>query len=129
MPNLIDLPGEVIVTPEDFVMKIRKSVINENQVLYRDLFENTPIDSATDPYWINAKNLFGSLKHDQRDIFLEVIRQTSIDTASNLLGIIDGVNSIDDVNGDFLLTYDGGDEPLNGDLQSIFLVEEERSSR
>lgn len=129
MPNLIDLPGEVTVTPEELVAKIRKSVIDENQALYRNLFENTPIKSATGPCWLKAKSLFESLSHDQRDIFLQVIRQTSIDTASNLLGIIDGVNSIDDVGGDFLLTYDGGDEPLNGDLQSIFLAEDERSSR
>ena len=129
MPNLINLPGEVTVTPEELVAKIRKSVIDENQVLYRDLFENTPIKSATDPYWLKAKILFEFLNHDQRDIFFQVIRQTSIDTASNLLGIIDGVNSIDDVSGDFLLTYDGGDEPLNGDLQSIFLAEEAESPR
>ena len=129
MPNLINLPGEVTVTPEELVAKIRKSVIDENQVLYRSLFENTPIKSATDPYWLKAKILFEFLNHDQRDIFFQVIRQTSIDTASNLLGIIDGVNSIDDVSGDFLLTYDGGDEPLNGDLQSIFLAEEAESPR
>lgn len=129
MPNLINLPGEVTVTPEEFVAKIRKSVIDENQVLYRNLFENTPIKSATDPYWLKAKILFEFLNHDQRDIFFQVIRQTSIDTASNLLGIIDGVNSLDDVSGDFLLTYDGGDEPLNGDLQSIFLAEEAESPR
>lgn len=129
MPNLINLPGEVTVTPEELVAKIRKSVIDENQVLYRNLFENTPIKSATDPYWLKAKILFEFLHHDQRDIFFQVIRQTSIDTASNLLGIIDGVNSIDDVSGDFLLTYDGGDEPLNGDLQSIFLAEEAESPR
>ncbi|MBW8300917.1 MAG: hypothetical protein K0M60_15060 [Hydrogenophaga sp.] len=127
MTNLTHLSNEVIVTPEELVAKIRKSVIDENQALYRDLFENTPTTSATDPYWARAKNLFESLDRDQRDIFLEAIRQTSIDTVSNLLGIIDGVNSIDDVNGDFFLTYDGGDEPLNGGLQSIFLAEEEKS--
>ncbi|WP_454745277.1 hypothetical protein [Ciceribacter selenitireducens] len=127
MPNLIHWPDEVIVTPEELVAKIRRSVIDENQALYRDLFENTTTTSATDPYWARAKNLFESLDRDQRDIFLETIRQTSIDTVSNLLGIIDGVNSIDDVNGDFFLTYDGGDEPLNGDLQSIFLAEEKIS--
>lgn len=69
MPNLINLPGEVTVTPEELVAKIRKSVIDENQVLYRSLFENTPIKSATDPYWLKAKILFEFLNHDQRDIF------------------------------------------------------------
>ena len=129
MPNLINLPGEVTVTPEELVENICNSEIDENHVLYRNLIENTPIKSATDPYWVKAKILFEFLNHDQRDIFFQVIRQTSIDTASNLLGIIDGVNSIDDVSGDFLLTYDGGDEPLNGDLQSIFLAEEAESPR
>lgn len=128
MPNLTHLPNEVIVTPEELVAKIRRSAVDENQALYRGLFDNTPTTSATDPYWARAKNLFESLDRDQRDIFLEAIRQTSIDTVSNLLGIIDGVNSIDDVNGDFFLTYDGGNEPLNGDLQSIFLAEEAKSN-
>mgnify|MGYP003628499107 CR=1 FL=1 len=51
-------------------------------------------------------------------------RQVAVDTTSNVLGIIDGVNFVEGLPEDFMLLY-GRDKKLSRDLQSLFLVEEE----
>ena len=72
--------------------------------------------------------MFNSLSTEQQAVFFEVVRQISADTMSNVLGVIDGVNSVEGVDAELVLTYDGDRQPLNGDLQSLFLVEEEKAT-
>ncbi len=60
-----------------FAAEIRKAIVEENTGIYRDLFENTK--SATDPYWVRALALYSALDEDQRNVFIEVVRQTAID--------------------------------------------------
>ena len=115
------------MTPQKFVSQLRKEVVDENAAIYRGLFLNTPIKKASDPYWKRALELFGHLSAEQKEVFHEVIRQVVVDTTSNVLGLVDGVNTLQDVNGELELRLDG--KKISGDLQSLFLVEEERSSR
>lgn len=115
------------MTPQKFVSQLRKEVVDENTTIYRGLFSNTPIKKASDPYWKRALELFGNLSPEQKEVFFEVIRQIAVDTTSNVLGVIDGVNTLQGINGELELHIDG--KKLSGDLQSLFLVEEERSSR
>lgn len=113
--------------PKDFVIGLRAAVIDENIIIYRDLFANVPIENASDAYWKRALDLFNSLSSEQQEVFFEVVRQIAVDTTSNVLGVIDGVNSLEDMNAEFSLTYGDEKQPLNGDLQSLFLVEEEKA--
>lgn len=113
--------------PKEFVAQLRTAVIEENIGIYRDLFSNTSIERASDPYWKRALTLFSELSPAQREVFFEIIRQATVDTTSNVLGVIDGVNSLEDANATFELTC--GSEQLNGDLQSLFLTEEERGAK
>ncbi|WP_416799074.1 hypothetical protein [Ciceribacter azotifigens] len=69
--------------------------------------------------------LFNSLTSDQKEVFLEVMRQVAIDTTANILGVLDGVNSIEGLDCELQLTCDDETDPLNGDLQDLFLAEEE----
>lgn len=110
----------------DFVQLLRAAVVDENVAIYRDLFTNTLTETASDTYWQRALALFNSLSPEQQDVFFEVVRQIAVDTTSNVLGVIDGVNSIDGINEEFILTYGDENKLLNGDLQSLFLVEEEK---
>jgi hypothetical protein len=64
------------------------------------------------------------LSAEDRDVFLRIIRQVIVDTTSNLLAIVDGVSRLPQVEGEFMLSYDG--EALNGELQDAFLELEER---
>lgn len=115
------------MTPEQLVRGLLTSVVDENVVLYRDLFARTEPGKAIDPYWIRALALFGSLSEEQREVFFEVVRQVAVDTTSNILGVIDGISYIEGADGGFELTH--GARKLNGDLQSLFLTEDERRTK
>ena len=116
------------MNPKDFVIGLKTAVVDENIHIYKDLFSNTSINDATDEYWKRALTLFNSLPTEQREVFFEVIRQIMVDTASNILGIMDGVSTIDGANDEFSLIYGKNNDNLTGDLQSLFLTEEEKTS-
>lgn len=116
------------MTPKDFVASLRMAVVEENADIYRQLFTSTSVAEASDPYWKRALSLFNDLNAEQKEILFEVVRQVTVDTTSNILGVIDGVNALDCADEQFVLTCEDGSR-LNGDLQSLFLVEEERVSR
>jgi hypothetical protein len=115
------------MNPKDFVIGLKTTVIEENLNIYKELFSSTPIKDVTDEYWRRSLTLFNSLPAEQREVFFEVIRQTMVDTTSNILGIIDGVSVINDESDDFSLTYGNDKKSLTGDLQSLFLAEEEKA--
>lgn len=102
---------------DDFVEGVRKSVVEENTEIYRDLFENT--ESATDPYWVRALELYKSLDEKQRTVFIEVTRQVSIDAVSSVFAILDGVSQVEGQDGKIAVTC--GQDELNGELQDHFL--------
>ncbi|WP_028622117.1 hypothetical protein [Pseudomonas sp. Ant30-3] len=111
------------MNPKDFVIGLKTAVIDENIMIHKDLFSSTSMSDATDEYWKRAIALFNSIPAEQRNVFLEVIRQIMVDTTSNILGIMDGVNTIDGANDDFSLTYGKDGNNLTGDLQGLFLTE------
>ena len=113
------------MNPKDFVIGLKTTVVEENLSIYRDLFSSTSIKDVTDEYWKRALTLFNSLPAEQREVFFEVIRQTMVDTTSNILGVIDGVSIMNDEGDEFSLTYGDDKKSLSGDLQSLFLAEEE----
>lgn len=116
------------MTPEDLAASLMRDIVDENVAAYRELFTHTSLSDATDPYWQQALTLFASLSEQQRAVFFEVIRQVSVDTVSNVLGVFDGVNMIKGGDAGFTVIY-GRDQKMNGDLQSLFLVEDEKTGR
>jgi hypothetical protein len=102
---------------EEFTRQVRMSVIDENVSIYRDLYENT--ENATDPYWQRALDLYKSLDIRQKEVFFEVIRQTAIDTVSNVFAVVDGVAKLNGQDGDCSLTC--GTDSISGELQDHFL--------
>lgn len=109
------------MTPSEFVNLIRCSVIDENLSIYKDLFANTESSNANDPYWKQALTLFAKLDDSEKKVMFEIIRQVMTDTVSNLLGIFDGVCTIDGFDGEFSLSVNSSEEQLNGKLQDQFL--------
>jgi hypothetical protein len=114
------------MTPQDFVNRLQFSVVEENMEIYRGLFASTSVELASDIHWKHALRFFADLSPDQQEIFFDVIRQVIVDTTSNLLGIVDGVNTLEGVVDTFELSC-GGTHKLSGDLQSIFLASDEMS--
>jgi hypothetical protein len=116
------------MTPKTFANGIMRRVVVENISIYQNLFLRTPASEASDPYWRHALALFNSLTEEQRSVLFEILRQVSVDTVANILGVLDGVNQIEGGEAGFTLLSATG-KKLNGDLQSLFLVEAESTAR
>lgn len=113
------------MTAQELVSGIRATVIDENMEIFRRLFIETLPENATDPYWKRALTLFNSLSEADRNVLLDIVRNTAVATTSHLLGVLDGENPISVENSEMkLLAADG--QQLNGELQTTFLLEEER---
>jgi hypothetical protein len=104
---------------EVFVKSIYKTIVEENKELYKNLFNNTKIDKATDDYWKQSLSLYSNLSKENKDILINIIEQTMIDTISNVLGIIDGTSTLNgcDIEPKLLLNNNDTD----GELQDLFL--------
>jgi len=105
-----------------------REVVEENLAAYREMFTHTRLSDAIDPYGRRALTLFASLSEEQRTVFFEVVRQVSVDTVSNVLGVFDGVNMLEGADAGFAVIY-GRDQRMSGDLQSLFLVEDEEITK
>jgi hypothetical protein len=112
------------MTPEEFSKKIYDVVVEENMTSYRQTFSRTKPSEATDPYYKRALTLFNEISPTQKDCLFEIVRQVTVDTISNMLGVIDGSSFIDSSAPRFELIC--GVEHLEGDLQMYFLNEDDK---
>jgi len=111
------------MSDRDFVLGIRKAVVEGNLQTYRELFAGTRHEEASDPYWMTALQFFGELDDANREAFFKIIRQVIVDTVSSLFAVFDGVSELPAQNGTFEVRI--GDENLAGNLQDLFLAAEE----
>lgn len=111
------------MTPEQFTKQVRKVVVEDNNSIYQELFDTTDINTVTDEYWKEAQGLYNKLTKDERKVLLKMMKQVSLDTTSNIFGIIDGSSPLDESDVEFQLTTSEGDE-LSGDLQDFLLDED-----
>lgn len=114
---------------QEFISGIRKEIIDQNLAIYRDLFATTDAAKATDTYWKRALGLHSSLSEGQREVLFQIVRQVMVDTASNLLGVLDGVNWLEGQTEGFKLTTENSKEELNEGLQDLLLGMEEDDQR
>jgi len=111
---------------EELVKGIRSTIINDNLEIYRDLYESTQVENATDEYWNEALKFYSKLSPDDRDMLFRIMRQVSVDTVSNFFAILDGVSHFDGQDDDLFLAPESElENRLNGGLQDIFLEIEE----
>ena len=112
---------------EEFVEKLYQSIIKENLASYQDLFHNTDLKDVTDSYWKESLNFFGELTDDNKKILFKIVEQVQVDTISTILGIIDGVVTLPGKQEEIEMMFIGAKEPLNGDLQDLFLAYDEEN--
>lgn len=113
--------------PIEFVKGLRNAVVEDNLSIYKNLFENTELNSVTDSYWKDALAFFNKLDFKDKEVFFKVIRQIEVDTISNILGVLDGVSWIEGQKGNFKLVVDNSNDVINGELQDKFLELEENN--
>jgi hypothetical protein len=112
---------------EQFVKKVRQSIIDENSKIYKELFDSNEQDQVSDPYWQEALSLYKNLSAGEKETLLRIMRQVSVDTISNIFALLDGASYLEGQDGLFRLTMENKQEKINGDLQDIFLEIEEDS--
>ena len=113
--------------PLEFVNQLRKLVVDENTAIYKDLFNNTDPNTATDDYWVKALLFFNKLDTNDKEVFFKILRQIEVDTTSNILAVLDGVTWLENQDEEFVLTMENSKEPINGELQDLFLEQEENN--
>ncbi|MCG5265412.1 transposase [Acinetobacter pittii] len=112
---------------KEFVKELINTVSDEYIDTYQQIYSSTLIDNKIkkDPYWFDALTFYQSLSQKDKETLFKIIKQTTIDTTSTILGIIDGPVSLNQISGDFTLTYTENKKTviLNGDLQDEFLTQ------
>lgn len=112
---------------KEFVKEIINTVSDEYIDTYQQIYSSTLIDNKIkkDPYWFDALTFYQSLSQKDKETLFKIIKQTTIDTTSTILGFIDGPVSLNQISGDFTLTYTENEKTviLNGDLQDEFLTQ------
>ncbi|MDF2791881.1 MAG: hypothetical protein K0S80_4983 [Neobacillus sp.] len=118
---------------KEFVKELRNTISDEYIDTYKQIYSSTLIDNKIkeDPYWFDALTFYQSLSQKDKETLFKIIKQTTIDTTSTILGIIDGPVSLNQISGDFTLTYTENEKTviLNGDLQDQFLTKIKEKDR
>ncbi|MBS4198302.1 transposase [Bacillus sp. FJAT-49732] len=115
------------MTAEELVKKLYQTIIKENLVSYQELFNNNEMKDVTDSYWKEALKFFEELTEDNKKILFKIIEQVQVDAISTILGIIDGVVTIPGEQVEIEMKITGDKEPINGDLQDLFLAYDEEN--
>ena len=105
----------------EFIKSLYDSIVEENIQLYQEEFSNT-VDSneVLDEYWGKVLNFYEDLSEERKEILMSIIKQTIIDTNSNVLGIIDGSSTLNDCDLEPKLLLDNKD--TENELQDTFLA-------
>ena len=113
------------MSAKNFVDKVRKSIIENNMAIYRDLLNNSDIKETTDKYWQDVLLFYKKLNKSEQELLLKIMKQVSVDTVSNMFAILDGVAFLNEQEDNFkLIINNDKNEQINGDLQDIFLESE-----
>lgn len=102
------------------IEKLCDLCIKEHQQIYRDVFK-ADIEKVTEQYYMELIRLYNNLTDGEKDTIFKLIKQVEIDTAANILGLLDGVTFLDKQDDEFNLTFKKSNFKLNGDLQDLFL--------
>lgn len=104
---------------DEFVRCIYKTLVEDGENIYKELYENTEITEGTTEYWRNLLNLYGSFDYKQKEVFMSVIKQTIIDTISGVFGVLDGASTLSGGEFDFEVKING--MCTEEELQDTFL--------
>ena len=116
------------MTPQDFVSCIRIEVVEQNLKTYASVC-SMPADEIRDPQWQEMARACSTMTESQLTAVRHFTRKVMVDTASNILGILDGTCILADYRKAFDLKYGDSSTPLNGDLQDYFLADLEDNPR
>jgi len=100
-----------------FAVAIFNELYGKNFSQYTESLSK-PVNTGTDPY-AKARNALASLSSDEKADVFAFFKVVMADSASVILGTLDGVHFPDDLDGDFIVTCDG--DEIQGDLMDLFI--------
>lgn len=106
-----------MTSDEKFVQAIFNELFSKNFTQYSTSL-NKPVNADTDSY-ARARNALAKLGGNDRADVINFCKVVIADSASVILGTLDGVHFPNDLDGDFLLMYKG--DEIQGELQDIFI--------
>lgn len=116
---------------ENFIKSLYESVIKDNNNVYKGSFLNADIpsdlDTIKDQYWKEALKLYTELSPESKDVLFKIFEQVQVDTTATILGILDGVVSIEDEDIEIKVTIKNDSEVISGDLLDLFLEYDEEN--
>tara|TARA_B100001094_G_scaffold117190_1_gene113036 strand:- start:4821 stop:5177 length:357 start_codon:yes stop_codon:yes gene_type:complete len=114
------------MTPEEFVKKVRKYILEDHLIDYKTKFENTVITKEPNNYWSHAIYIFHKLDDKEKETWFKIMRLVSVEAIAVLLATIDGIACLEAGDPDLCLSVKNEEKLLNGELSNIFLeIEEE----
>ncbi|WP_062387641.1 hypothetical protein [Pseudomonas abietaniphila] len=102
---------------EKIVQAIANELFGKNFIQY-SISLNKPINADKDSY-ARARNALAKLEASDRSDVINFLKVVITDSASVIFGTLDGVHFPDDIDGRFLVMYEGGE--IQGDLQDLFI--------
>lgn len=105
---------------ERFIRSLYETVVEDGINTYRDLYENTEVTERTVNYWKNALALYHSFDEEQKNIFINIMEQTMIDTISSIFGVLDGSGTLSGEDFEFDVKING--VSTESELQDTFLA-------
>jgi len=102
---------------KEFVAAVFGELLVKNFEQYKEALIK-PVNNDNDAY-ATARNALSLLGDSQRHDVIDFLKIVIADSASVILGALDGVHYPDNLEGDFVLSFDG--EEIQGDLQDIFI--------
>lgn len=102
---------------QKFVDAVFSELFDENFCQYKDSLTE-PTTGEQDSY-ARARNALALLNSAQRLDVVEFLRVVIADTASVILGTLDGVHFPDGLEGECVVSLDGSE--IQGDLQDMFI--------
>jgi hypothetical protein len=109
-------------TAESVVDAIFHELLEENASSYRRILSMPMDDDGTTAY-PEVRQALGKLSPRERDHIFRIMEVIIADTASVILGTLDGTHYPGHLDGDFIVTFDN--EAIQGDLQDIFIEKAE----
>ncbi|MFJ4068639.1 hypothetical protein ACIPW4_25575 [Pseudomonas sp. NPDC089996] len=105
------------MSDQAFVDAVFSELFSEHFYHYKDALAR-PVDGGQDAY-ARAGNALALLSAGQRDDVVEFLKVVIADSASVILGTLDGVHFPGDLEGECIVRLDG--EEIQGDLQDMFI--------
>ncbi|SAI69923.1 Uncharacterised protein [Bordetella ansorpii] len=106
---------------EKVVDALFNALFVDNMSYYRQLLEG-PADGASDVFG-RARDVLARLCAEDREAVFKFIELAMSDSASVILGTLDGTHFPGDLDGDFAVRY--GDHDIHGNLQDLFIAQGE----